>query len=62
MTNSFLARLIHEGIVDTRVYRYVYRAGYDAQGHPCGVIRRIRLTALDTTDAIDGWETVRYLY
>lgn len=50
MTIRFKSRILREGIVDTRKYRYVYRDGK---------IYRIELSKLDTTAAIDGWEEAK---
>lgn len=48
---SMINRIIKERIVDTDKYRYVAK---DCGDH--AEIRRIELTKLDTTYAIDGWE------
>lgn len=50
MTIEFKHRIIREGIVDTKKYRYVYRDGK---------IYRIELEKLDTTAAINGWKEVK---
>lgn len=50
MTIRFKCKIVREGIVDTRKYRYVYRDGK---------IHRIELSKLDTVGAIDGWEEVK---
>lgn len=50
MTIRFKCKIIREGIVDTRKYRYVYNDGN---------FYRIELEKLDTTAAIDGWEEVK---
>ena len=42
------------GIVDTKLYRYIYK---DFGDH--ADIQRLPLRLLDTTEAIDGWETVK---
>jgi len=49
MTLKFKCKIVREGIVDTKKYRYVYRDGE---------IYRIELSKLDTTAAIDGWVKV----
>ena len=51
---DFMEKLRKNGIVDTRTYRY--SVDYDN-----GVIKRIKLVKLDTTEAIDGWEIVKKL-
>lgn len=55
MTKDFERKVIREGMVDTKKYRYVYESSTD------GVyIRRIERKYLDTTVAIDGgWEIVK---
>lgn len=51
---KFIEKVIREGAVDTRKYRYAYCVewGYAS-------IRRIERRLLGTTAAIDGWETVK---
>lgn len=50
---EFLNRVLHEGVVDTRKYRYiVIESGADI------VVKRLPIEDLNTTEAIDGWETV----
>lgn len=56
MTKAFENRIIREGIVDTRKYRYVTRDYQDTIA-----IYRLPLELLDTTAAIDGWELVKIL-
>lgn len=57
MKKEFVERVIRERIVDTKDYRYVVEecSGFNEQWLE---IRRIKLADLDTTAAIDGWETV----
>lgn len=57
LTKEFIERVRTERIVDTRVYRYVAKECYNADEQWLE-IRRLPLSALDTTEAIDGWETV----
>lgn len=57
MTNSFVNRVLNERIVDTRKYRYVVKERYDYVSQWLE-IRRLPIIDLDTTAAIDGWETV----
>lgn len=55
MTKEFERKVIREGCVDTKKYRYVYESG--TQGV---YIRRIERKYLDTTAAIDSdWEIVK---
>lgn len=57
MTKALIERVKNERVVDTRKYRYVFD---DAVGKtPC--IKRLPRIDLDTTAAIDGWETVATL-
>lgn len=53
MRKEFFEKVIRFGSIDTRKYRYVCKELPDRME-----IRRIELSALDTTAAIDGWETV----
>lgn len=52
ITKNFLKKLIHEKIVDTKKYRYVYTC--DNTG---AYVTRIEKSQLDTTGAITEWET-----
>ena len=54
MTKEFETRVIRLGIVDTKLYRYIYK---DFDDH--AEIQRLPLRLLDTTAAVDGWETVK---
>lgn len=54
MTKNFEQKVMSNGIIDTRNYRYIYVAGNDS-----ACIKRLPLELLDTTAAIDGWETVK---
>ena len=54
MTKIFEQKVINHGIIDTRNYRYIYVAG-----NISACIKRLPLELLDTTAAIDGWETVK---
>lgn len=54
MKKSFENRIKAERIVDTKRYRYVY-TGTGAEA----VIKRLPITWLDTTKAIDGWEVIK---
>lgn len=60
MKKELRERIIREGIVDTRNYRYIIRECYDAHG-PRTEIRRLPLSDLDTTAALNGWETVEVI-
>lgn len=54
MTKEFEKRVIREGVVDTKKYRYVYESETE------GVyIIRLERKYLGTTVAIDGWEMVK---
>lgn len=55
MTKDFAKRVSREGIVDTGNYRYHWVDNNDGTSE----IRRLPLSSLDTTDAIDGWKTVK---
>ena len=54
MTRKFIEKVIQQGTVDTRNYRYVYRA--DSVN---AWIERLPIDWLDTTRAIDGWKIVK---
>ena len=54
MKKKFIEKIKRYGIVDTRRYRYVYRVDSVSAW-----IERIPIEWLDTTHAIDGWETVK---
>ena len=54
MTKKFIKKVKLYGIVDTRKYRYVYR-----NDGASAWIDRLPIDWLDTTRAIDGWETVK---
>lgn len=56
MIKNFENRVVREGIVDTKKYRYCCK---DYAGKR--EIQRLPLTALDTTAAIDGWEIVKVI-
>ena len=58
MTKEFIKKVKLYGIVDTRKYRYVYRYAYSNSGFTSW-IDRLPIDWLDTTRAIDGWETVK---
>lgn len=53
MTSAFINRLLREGVVDTRKYRYVL----DDNGHET-TIKRLPVELLDTTGALTEWEIV----
>lgn len=57
MTKKFEKKIIRQGAVDTKKYRYIYYEDI-SQG---AQIKRLPLDALDTTAAIDGWETVKVI-
>ncbi len=60
MKKEFIDRITRERIVDTRKYRYVIKECYNAT-EQWAEIRRLPLEDLDTTAAIDGWETVKVI-
>ncbi len=60
LSKAFIERVKKEYIVDTRKYRYTTKECYDAT-HQWLEIRRLPISALDTTAAIDGWETVEVI-
>lgn len=51
MKKDFIERVKKERIVDTKTYRYVV-------DEEMGQIKRLPIKNLDTTAAIDGWESV----
>ena len=53
MNKEFIEKVIRLGSVDTDKYRYVAREYPDRLE-----VQRLPLSALDTTAALDGWETV----
>ena len=61
MTNAFIERLMRERSIDTRNYRYIVTEEHDAD-RQYAEIKRLPLDELDTTKAIDGWETVKRIY
>ena len=56
MTKAFREKILKNGTVDTKNYRY-----HVAQYPDHCEIRRIRLEYLDTTAAIDGWKIVEII-
>lgn len=60
MKKEFENRVLNERIVDTAQYRYAVAECRDA-GSQWLEIRRLPLDKLDTTAAIDGWETVKVI-
>ena len=52
MKKEFIEKVIRRGVVDTDKYRYVAREYPDRLE-----VQRLPLSALDTTAALDGWET-----
>lgn len=53
ISKKFVEKVIAERTVDTKSYRYIVKEFADRQE-----IRRLPIYQLDTTSAIDGWETV----
>lgn len=56
MTKAFENRVKKELTVDTKTYRYKFECIIN-QG--IAVIKRLPIKELNTTAAIDGWETVK---
>lgn len=57
MKKDFIKKVLAERIYDTDKYRYVVKECNDAE--KCWQeIRRLPLEDLDTTAALNGWETV----
>ena len=56
MTKAFENRVKKEVTVDTRTYRYEYECIINQD---IAVIKRLPIRDLNTTAAIDGWETVK---
>ena len=56
MTNKFIDKVIREGIVDTKNYRYVYRVDKTR-----AVVERLPIKKLDTTAALEPWEVVEVI-
>ena len=54
MKKEFVDKVIKNGVVDTKKYRYVYSVSAEK-----AEIRRIDINLLDTTGTIDGWEIVK---
>ena len=53
MKKDFIEKVIRNGSVDTRNYRYIAKEFPDRLE-----VQRLPLSSLDTTEAINGWETV----
>lgn len=60
MTKDFERKVLAKRIVDTKQYRYTVKDCYDSDKQ-WAEIRRIAIDKLDTTAAIDGWETVKII-
>lgn len=56
MKKEFVKKVMRELIVDTRKYRYICADFCDRSE-----IRRLPIEYLDTTAALDGWETVQII-
>lgn len=54
MKKEFENKVKELGTVDTKKYRYAYKAFNDH-----AEIQRILIEKLDTTEVISGWETVK---
>ena len=53
MNTKFIDKVIREGVVDTKAYRYVYRVDKTR-----AVVERLPINQLDTTAALEPWEVV----
>lgn len=60
MKKELRERILNERIVDTKNYRYITEECYNASEQWLE-IRRLPLSNLDTTAAINGWETVEVI-
>lgn len=60
MKKEIRDRVLCGEIVDTKKYRYVLKACGDHEKQ-WAEIRRLPIEYLDTTAAIDGWETVEVI-
>lgn len=58
MDNKFFDKVLRERIVDTKQYRYTVKERNDADGQHIEIVR-LPISSLNTTAAIDGWETVK---
>lgn len=56
MTKDFEAKVMLEGVVDTKKYRYVFKVGI---GDKKSNISRIEISKLDTTAAYTDWVVVK---
>lgn len=56
MKKEFFDKIIKNGVVDTKKYRYIYIVPAEK-----AEIRRIAIDLLDTTATIDGWEVVKVI-
>lgn len=61
MKKEFEARLMQERTIDTDKYRYIVTEEHDNEKQ-WAEIKRLPLSDLDTTKAIDGWETIERIY
>ena len=56
MTKAFIDKVIREDIVDTKNYRYAFRADKTR-----AVVERLPINQLGTTAAIEPWEVVEVI-
>lgn len=61
MKKEFESKLMQERIIDIKQYRYIITEEHDADKQ-WAEIKRLPISQLDTTAAIDGWETVKRIY
>lgn len=62
---DFLRKVVEEGCIDTRKYRYLCEGRQDLSGYYAKLfyaVIRLPLELLDTTSVYDGWEDVAYYY
>lgn len=57
MTKEFVAKVLNQGCVDTRTYRYIVKEVHDAENQWQRILR-LPISELGTTSALDGWEVV----
>lgn len=60
MKQEFIDRIIREGTVDTKKYRYIRKDVTSATTQRLE-IQRLPINSLGTTDAVNGWQTVRVI-
>ena len=61
MTKAFINRVMHDGTVDTRNYRYIVTEEHDSDKQ-WAEIKRLPIDKLETTAVLTDWETVKRIY